>query len=94
MTALAKAKSWHDVYNEFVKFNEPGDSRAGKMFEEFCKGYFLAEPSEQKEFKNVWHHTALPPRIRKKLTINKKDHGVDLVLEHQDGRFFAAQCKF
>ena len=91
---LAGAKSWQDIHSKLVKYNEPSDPRAGKLFEYFCKHYFLCEPSVRREFKNIWLDTEVPLKIRRKLTMAKLDYGLDLVLEHQDGRLFAVQCKF
>ncbi|MCB0419468.1 MAG: DEAD/DEAH box helicase family protein [Bdellovibrionales bacterium] len=34
------------------------------------------------------------PRVLKRLNIEKKDHGIDLLLKHVDGRYAALQCKF
>ena len=61
---LAGAKSWQDIYFKLVKYNEPSDHRAGKLFEYFCKHYFLCEPSIEREFKNVWLDTEIPHKIR------------------------------
>lgn len=89
-----KAQTWNQLYERMLPYNEPSDQRAGLMFEEFCRAYFLAVPGVRREFKHVWHHSRLPPKVRRKLTINRRDHGVDLLLQHQDGRYFAVQCKF
>ena len=38
--------------------------------------------------------TEIPSRVRKKLTLATRDHGVDLLLEDHEGRYHAVQCKF
>ena len=86
--------SWRDAHAALVLHNEPGDSTAGYLFEEFAKYFFLAAPEYKGEFKNVWAETEIPTRVRKKLTLAKRDHGVDLLLEDHEGRFHAVQCKF
>lgn len=88
------SSSWRDVYKRFLEYNRQGDPRAGYLFEQFCKYYFLCEPSEKDEFKNVWLQNEIPPKIRRKLTLAKKDYGIDLVLQDCNNRLFAVQCKF
>ena len=77
-----------------MKFNQHGDPRAGLLFEQFCKHYFLCEPSEKDEFKNVWLQSEIPQKIRRKLTLAKKDYGIDLVLQDRKNLLSAVQCKF
>lgn len=93
-SVLKGSSSWGEIYNRLIKFNQKGDPRAGYLFEQFCKYYFLCEPSEKDEFKNVWHQSEIPPKVRCKLTLAKKDYGVDLVLQDRNNQLFAVQCKF
>lgn len=90
----AGATGWRDIHAALVPHNEPGDSTAGHLFEEFAKHFFLAAPEYKREFKNVWAEPEIPSRVRKKLTLAGRDHGVDLLLEDHEGRFHAVQCKF
>ncbi len=86
--------SWRDVHAALVPHNQPGNPTAGYLFEEFAKYFSLTAPEYKGEFKNVWAETEFPTRVRKKLTLAKRDHGVDLLLEDHEGRFHAVQCKF
>jgi len=69
-------------------------SEAGKLFEVFCKYYFLAEPTVKDDYRNVWLFRELPSAIKQKLNLGQIEHGVDLVLESTDGKFAAVQCKY
>ena len=90
----AGVTSWRDVHAALTPHNERGDPTAGHLFEEFAKHFFLAAPEYKGDFKNVWSEAEIPSRIRKKLTLASRDHGVDLLLEDHEGRFHAVQCKF
>ena len=90
----ARVTGWRDLHAALVSHNEPGNPTAGHLFEEFAKHFFLAAPEYKDEFKNVWAETEIPTRVRKKLTLATRDHGVDLLLEDHEGRFHAVQCKF
>lgn len=83
-------KSWADLYNELCKEN----SSSGKLFEEFCKYYYLVEPSVCNEYRHVWLFPEIPPKVREKLNLTTIDHGIDLVLEDYEGNYSAIQCKF
>jgi len=60
----------------------------GRMWEEFCKRYLLAEGFEQ-----VWLLSELPSEIRESLDLGVKDMGIDIVVLHE-GRYQAVQCKY
>ena len=66
----------------------------GKIFEEFTKLYFLHEPSIKDDFVNVWLYNDIPPETKNKLGLGKVEHGVDLLLEDNENRFIAVQCKY
>ena len=85
---------WREVHSALVPHNERGNPTAGHLFEEFAKYFFLAAPEYKDEFKNVWAEAEIPTRVRRKLTLASRDHGVDLLLEDHEGRFHAVQCKF
>ncbi len=69
-------------------------SSSGKLFEQFCKAYFLYGPSVKDDYKNVYLFGDVPFSIRQQLRLSTIDHGVDLVLENQDGTWTMVQCKF
>lgn len=87
---IKDASTWDDIYREFIKYNTDKDRSAGSLFEEFYHCYYRAEPSIQKEYKNVYRSKDIPPKIREKLKLASTDHGVDLILEGNDGSFSAA----
>lgn len=91
---LNHSSNWNDIYNQLLKYNTPQKYSAGKLFEEFCKYYFLAEPTVKNDYKHVWFFSEIPLRIKEKLNLGKIDHGIDLVLEGYDGNFSVVQCKF
>ena len=88
---LAKSLDWNDIYNQLTQFN---NNDTGKLFELFCKYYYLADVVYSNEYKNVWLFSEIPEEIRIKLNLGKRDHGVDVVLEGYDGSFSVVQCKF
>jgi superfamily II DNA or RNA helicase len=93
--SLIKTTScWNDIYNGFKKHNVEKDRLAGKLFEQFCKYYYLADPSVKNEYKEVWLFHEIPYEIKQKLNLGNVDHGIDLVLQGNDGTFSVVQCKF
>lgn len=95
LTAILKnVSSWNDIYSQFKKYNVENNRSAGRLFEQFCKYYYLCEPSIKNEYKNVWLFDETPSEVKTKLNLGKVDHGIDLVLEGQGGDFSVVQCKF
>jgi len=92
---LDHSTNWNDIYNQLLKYNAPDKNHAiGKLFEDFCKHYYLTEPSVKNEYKNVWFFSEIPQKIKNKLNLGKIDHGIDLVLEGHDDTLSVVQCKF
>lgn len=89
ISILKVSKNWNDIFNSLKQA-----SNSGKIFEEFCKYFYLAEPSIKNDFRNVWLFTEVPLDIKDKLNLAQIDHGVDLVLEGQTGEYSVVQCKF
>ena len=67
---------------------------AGKLFEIFCKYYFLSEPTVKDDYLNVWLYEEIPQAVKEKLNLGSVEHGVDLILEDEEGKYTAVQCKF
>lgn len=67
---------------------------SGKIFEAFCKYYFLCEPTVKDDYLNVWYFNEIPQGIKEKLGFVGGDFGVDLLLQNVDNQFVAVQCKF
>lgn len=91
---IESSENWHDIHNGLTAFNVEHDKSAGRLFEEFCKYYYLSEPTVKNDYVNVWLFHELPIDIKVKLNLGKSDHGVDLVLEGRDGSLSVVQCKF
>ncbi|MFI4957506.1 MAG: DEAD/DEAH box helicase family protein, partial [Gammaproteobacteria bacterium] len=86
--------SWQGIHKQLVGFNGQSDKSAGRLFEEFCKYYYLAEPAVKSDYKNVWLFRDVPYAVKSKIGLGQTDHGADLVLEGQDGSLTVVQCKF
>ncbi len=67
---------------------------SGKVFEAFCKYYFLCEPTVKDDYLNVWYFDEIPSEVKSKLGFANIDYGVDLLLEDIDNQYIAVQCKF
>src|ERR1700722_15023051 len=94
LTILNHSSSWSDIYSKFLNYNSPQNNFAGKMFEEFCKYYYLTDPAVKHEYKNVWLFSENPHSIKEKLNLGKNYHGIYLVLECHYCPFSVVQCKF
>ena len=97
---LKQADNWDSLKKELEKFNtvESNETKkstqAGKLFEFFAKYYFLTEPTQKINYKNVWLYNEVPPSILDKLKLPYKDYGIDLILQDTHDKFAAVQCKF
>ncbi len=92
---LHTAKSWSEIKKEIDSLlQNEGTVFVGKLFEEFTKLYFLHEPSVKDDFRNVWLYNDIPLAIKQKLGLGKVEHGIDLLLEDNENRFIAVQCKY
>ncbi len=91
---LKNSISWNDIYKKLAELSINNERLAGKLFEEFCKYYYLNEPSVCSDYQNVWLFDEIPHQVKKKLNLGTIDHGIDLVLEGREGDFSVVQCKF
>jgi len=62
----------------------------GDMFEEFSLLYL----KYVKGYKNVWLLKDVPDDVLGKLTMIRKDMGIDLIIETVDTTYIAVQCKY
>jgi hypothetical protein len=62
----------------------------GDMFEEFSLLYL----KYVKGYKNVWLLKDVPDDVLDKLTMKRKDMGIDLIIETGDTTYLAVQCKY
>jgi hypothetical protein len=61
----------------------------GDIFEEFCVLYL----KHIKGYDNSWRLENVPDLILEKLSLKRKDMGIDLIIE-KDGVYSAVQCKY
>ena len=91
---LTGVASWNNVYDKLMQVEiSEGNNEAGKLFELMAKYYFLYEPSICAEFKRVWLYDEVPSQLKKDLDLPKIDHGIDILLQNQDGFYIGLQCK-
>jgi predicted helicase len=62
----------------------------GDMFEEFSLLYL----KYVKGYKNVWLLKDVPDDVLDKLTMKRKDMGIDLIIETAETTYMAVQCKY
>jgi predicted helicase len=62
----------------------------GDMFEEFSLLYL----KYVKGYKNVWLLKDVPDDVLEKLTMKRKDMGIDLIIETAETTYMAVQCKY
>lgn len=62
----------------------------GDIFEEFCVLYL----TYIRKYKNVYLLKDLPEEIRLQLSLSKRDMGIDIIVEDNNGEFGAIQCKY
>jgi predicted helicase len=64
----------------------------GDIFEEFCVLYL--KYANVKGHKNVWLLKDVPDDILDKLTLKRRDMGIDIIVETSDDKYLAVQCKY
>ena len=94
LNIVDSATNWDDIYNKLVTYNIDKDRSARELFENFCKYYYLVEPTVKNEYKNVWCFKEVPLKIKEKLNVGDREYGFDLVLEGYDDSLSVVQCKF
>jgi hypothetical protein len=62
----------------------------GDIFEEFCVLYL----KYVKGYKNVWLLKDVPDEILSKLTMQRRDMGIDIIVETTGATYIAVQCKY
>jgi hypothetical protein len=62
----------------------------GDIFEEYSLLYL----KYVKGYKNVWLLKDVPDDILAKLTMQRRDMGIDLIVETNDDKYIAVQCKY
>ncbi|MEP0713165.1 MAG: DEAD/DEAH box helicase family protein, partial [Algoriphagus sp.] len=92
--------NWSDLKPKLEQFNTSQTETttkktlAGKVFEVFAKYYFQTEPKKTELYENVWFYDDVPLEIKQQLRLPSVDHGIDILLQDYEKRFYAVQCKF
>lgn len=89
---LRRVSSWSDFKDSLDRHCSP--SQAGFIFEDFCKLYFLNEPSVKDDYKEVYLYDEIPEDLKVELNLPTIEHGIDLLLINNDGKYIAIQCKY
>lgn len=83
--------SWPALYDNLIGLeDDKNHSKAGLVFEVFCKYWLL---SYQNEFEQVYLYNEVPHELKKKLRLPDVDHGIDLIAI-QNNKSVGIQVKF
>ncbi|MBL8992817.1 MAG: DEAD/DEAH box helicase family protein, partial [Spirochaetia bacterium] len=66
----------------------------GDVFERLTQIYLETMPEYRAQFRSVWIHTQVPPKVRERIRLPVKDEGIDLIAETHEGNYWAIQSKF
>jgi predicted helicase len=105
-TDIKTIRSSISIFDKFIKeilthHNKPANNLSdlnhklrrnpckGPLFEIFCKNYF----KEICGVEEIWLLKECPQDIMEKLSLTRKDYGIDLVMRGSDGRYSPIQCK-
>lgn len=84
------ASSFDDLISQINETAQDVQRERGTLFERLVLAYLKNEPTYKNLYKNVWLLKDVPSEFN----ISKKDLGVDLVAEQQNGDLAAIQAKF
>jgi len=87
---ISQINSWNDFKNLLSTKTE---LEKGKAFEELTK-YFLKHNEKYENLKHVWLWDEIPPSVKTKCNLPKRDQGIDLFAETDEGTYWAIQCKY
>ena len=90
----ANLKSWNDVFTFIADINNSNAKRAGDLFEIFARHFFLAVDKYSNDYKHIWLGRNAPLDIKRRLGLEDKDVGYDLVAVTRDNKYAIIQCKF
>lgn len=91
ISLLVKCNTFNDVYNVTEMLSEKSK---GDLFEIITKFMFLYHTDYVNRTKNAWLYNEIPLDVRKAYKLPSKDKGIDLILETNDNKYYAIQCKF
>lgn len=88
---FSQINKFSDIYEITKKFNT---KQKGDFFEIITKYIFILHPNYCNITKNIWLYEDIPIKYAKKFNLPTQDKGIDLLLENNDGEFFAIQSKY
>lgn len=97
---LQNVQTWSELKAKLEEFNTSQTetttkkTTAGKLFEYFTKFYFTVNPEYSQLYSKVWLYDEIPTEIKLQLNFPDRDFGIDLLLQDNQNRFTAVQCKF
>jgi hypothetical protein len=89
---ISECQKWYENPSHSLSEMRMRDNKKlrGDMFEEFSMLYL----KYVKGYKNVWLLKDVPVDVLEKLTMKRKDMGIDLIIETEDKIYMAVQCKY
>jgi hypothetical protein len=88
---ISECQSWYSKPAHTLQEMRQRDNKKirGDIFEEFCCIYL----KDVKGFQNVWLLQDVPEEILLKLSLKRRDMGIDIIVNHND-EWYAIQCKY
>lgn len=88
---ISECQKWYEVpAHSFVEMRKRDNKKIrGDIFEEFCVLYL----KYIKSYDNVMLLKEVPSELLEKLSIKRRDMGIDLIVEHNNN-YYAVQCKY
>ena len=66
-TLIQEVNDWYELkkkFDDLIDSDRYSSSYIGKVFEYFCKFYFITDPTIKDDFKNVWLFEEIPDDIK------------------------------
>ena len=88
---ICECQKWYEVpAHSFVEMRKRDNKKIrGDIFEEFCVLYL----KYIKSYDNVMLLKEVPGELLEKLSIKRRDMGIDIIVEHNNN-YYAVQCKY
>jgi predicted helicase len=88
---ILECQKWYSLpAHTFLEMRKRDNKKIrGDIFEEFCVLYL----THILNYNQVWRLENVPEDLLIKLSLKRRDMGIDIICEH-DGNYFAVQCKY
>ena len=88
---IKECQVWYSQPAHTLQEMRPRDNKKirGDIFEDFCAVYL----KEVKGYEEVWLLEDVPEDILVKLSLKRRDMGIDIIVKHNE-EWFAVQCKY